>query len=253
MAKQKGITPMTGSMGMLSYYYHSIDGYLVRQKGGISKERIYKDPKLVRIKENATEFGSASTATRVIRNGFMQLIKPVADPRMTGRLNKANGECIKMDVESARGKRNMVKGVLSHLEGFEFNLHAHLASVLLVEPSVYFDRAGGTAIVQLYAFTPKLVVRAPHGATHFRLTTGISELDFVAKRATGQQSTVSKLIAMSATSSGTITMVNEFRANTVLPVMVVMGIEFFQMVNNQVMPLKNQAGNALAVARVSLA
>ena len=58
MAVQMGILPLRGSIGNLSFY-KSGDKWIARTKGGASAEKVATDPKMVRTRENASEFGTA--------------------------------------------------------------------------------------------------------------------------------------------------------------------------------------------------
>ncbi|RZK42147.1 MAG: hypothetical protein EOO90_08705 [Pedobacter sp.] len=58
MAFQRGSVKLEGNVGELSFYKVD-DNYLAKQKRGPSKEKIASDPSFERMRENATEFGSA--------------------------------------------------------------------------------------------------------------------------------------------------------------------------------------------------
>jgi len=51
MAQQKGILPVKGTLGNLTFY-KSKDGYLIREKGGLDAKRIASDPAFQRTREN---------------------------------------------------------------------------------------------------------------------------------------------------------------------------------------------------------
>lgn len=50
MAQQKGILPVRGTIGNLTFY-KSQDSYLVREKGGIEAKRMASDPAFQRTRE----------------------------------------------------------------------------------------------------------------------------------------------------------------------------------------------------------
>ena len=56
MAQQSGIIPLKGTLGNITFY-KSKEGYLAREKGGVSAERIASDPAFQRTRENGAEFG----------------------------------------------------------------------------------------------------------------------------------------------------------------------------------------------------
>ena len=47
MAKQAGVITLNGKVGRLSFY-KTKDGYLAREKGGVSKSRIMNDARFAR-------------------------------------------------------------------------------------------------------------------------------------------------------------------------------------------------------------
>ena len=54
MAQQDGFILIKGTLGKLNFY-KSKDGHMVRQKGGVSAERIASDPSFQRTRENGAE------------------------------------------------------------------------------------------------------------------------------------------------------------------------------------------------------
>jgi hypothetical protein len=61
MARQKGIIKLDGTVGGITFY-KSKDGYLAREKGGVSADKIANDPNFQRTRENGEEFGRAGKA-----------------------------------------------------------------------------------------------------------------------------------------------------------------------------------------------
>ena len=99
MAKQGGIIKLEGTIGDIAFY-KSQDGYLAREKGGVSAERIKSDPAFQRTRENGSEFGRAGSAGKVLRNALRQVVQPVADNRMVSRLTKKMIEAVKALVDN---------------------------------------------------------------------------------------------------------------------------------------------------------
>ena len=52
MARQKGIIKLDGTIGGITFY-KSQDGYLAREKGGVSADKIANDPNFQRTRETA--------------------------------------------------------------------------------------------------------------------------------------------------------------------------------------------------------
>ncbi|HYC30570.1 MAG TPA: hypothetical protein VEB42_17160, partial [Chitinophagaceae bacterium] len=74
MAKQAGYLPITGTHSNLTFYKSS-DGYLVKEKSGVSADRVLTDPAFQRTRENMAEFGRPGKAAKLFRNIFRALIK----------------------------------------------------------------------------------------------------------------------------------------------------------------------------------
>lgn len=85
MARQRSIIKLGGSIGGITFY-KSKDGYLAREKGGVSADRIRNDPAFQRIRENGAEFGRAGKAGKVLRNSIRQLLQNINDSKMVSRL-----------------------------------------------------------------------------------------------------------------------------------------------------------------------
>lgn len=74
MAKQNGFLKVEGTLGDISFY-KSKDRFLIRAKGGVSKERIMSDPAFKRTRENGTEFGMVAAANKLLRYLFKRLLQ----------------------------------------------------------------------------------------------------------------------------------------------------------------------------------
>src|SRR3954470_5561000 len=120
MAEQKGIIPLQGTIGNISFF-KSGDGYRARAKGGVSGKRIATDPKFQRTRENGAEFGAAGKAGKVLRTAFRSLLQSTADKRMVSRLTREMIRVLQADAKNERGMRKVIDGEAALLEGFEFN------------------------------------------------------------------------------------------------------------------------------------
>ncbi len=89
MAQQKGHLPVKGRIGNLSFY-KTQDGYLVKDKGGISKSRIASDPAFQRARENGAEFGRAGKAGKLLRNALKAVSQKASDGRAVSRLTNSS-------------------------------------------------------------------------------------------------------------------------------------------------------------------
>src|SRR5204862_7556982 len=129
MAQQKGIIPLKGTIGNITFY-KSKDGFMAKEKGGVDANRIANDPAFQRTRENGAEFGRAGKAGKTLRTALRSLLQNTSDSRMISRLTKEMMRVIQADETSARGLRNVIDGEAELLSGFEFNGNGKLATTI---------------------------------------------------------------------------------------------------------------------------
>lgn len=193
MAKNKSLFKIEGTLDDVTFY-KSADGYLVRTKGGVSKERMMKDPAFERTRENMGEFGHCATAGKMLRNATGGLVKKANDRRLTSRLQKIMSEIKALDSFSARGKRKVADGMATEegkmlLKGFDFNINAPLKSIMDLD--VFVDLESGKTVVE--NLTPKEDLNFPEGATHFSMQSVFTNLDFATGISNSKTSSVINL------------------------------------------------------------
>ena len=249
MARQKGIMPVKGTIGNLSFY-KSRDGYLLREKGGVEGQRINTDPAFQRTRENGAEFGSAGKSGKLLRTAVRALTQNASDGRMVSRLIKVIMKVIKSDSVNPRGSRTITDGDIGLLQKFEFNIHSKLDTTLLAPYNAAIDRVAGELTVDIPAFIPMNMIAAPTGATHFRINAGGAEVDFNAGSYVNDVLHSAEL-PIDTVLTAPIALAAAVTPNSTLPLFLVVGIEFFQEVNAVMYPLKNGAFNALSLVMVS--
>jgi hypothetical protein len=249
MAKQKGIIKLDGTIGGITFY-KSQDGYLAREKGGVSGERIATDPNFQRTRENGEEFGRAGKAGKLLRTAIRAMLQNSADSRMVSRLTQKMVEVIQADATNPRGQRNVIDGEAELLEGFEFNINGKLGTTLYAPYNTTIDRVAGTLAVSIPSFVPLNMLAAPGGATHFKLVSAGAEIDFENETFV-MDSQASAILPWDATATAVVNLSNAVTANSTKPLFLALGIEFYQEVNAQMYPLKNGAYNPLALVEVS--
>lgn len=248
MAKQTGIIKLKGTIGGISFYKTS-DGHLAREKGGVDKSRIQNDPAFQRTRENGSEFGRAGKGGKVLRNAIRVLLQNAKDKRVVSRLTKSLVAITKTDTTNERGLRTLQDGNLSLLEGFEFNLNGKLGATLFAAFTKTFDRVSGDTTLDLAAFSPTVRIAAPAGTTHFKVVMGASELDFVNETSTFENDETA-ILPYTVANTAAIALSATITANSILPVVQVLGVEFYQEVNGEMYALKNGAYNALSVVTI---
>ena len=249
MAKQKGIIKLEGTIGDITFY-KSQDGFLAKGKGGISADRIANDPNFQRTRENGSEFGRAGKAGKTLRTALRAMLQNAADPRMVSRLTKEMVKVIQEDATNPRGLRNVIDGEAVLLQGFEFNKNGKLGTTLYAPFTATVDRVVGTLVVDLVSFIPQNMIAAPGGSTHFKIISAGAEVDFENESfVVDTQATA--ILPWDSVATAAINLANAVPANSVHPLFLALGIEFYQQVNGQMYPLKNGAFNALSLVKVS--
>ena len=249
MAQQKGIIPLSGTIGNITFY-KSGDGYLAREKGGIDANRIANDPAFQRTRENGAEFGRAGAAGKVLRTSFRSLLQNTADSRMVGRLTREMMKVIQADAVNERGLRNVIDGEAELLEGFDFNVNGKLGRTLYAPFTGAINRVTGELVVTIPAFVPANMVAAPGGSTHFKIISAGAAINFENETYEVTTSATADL-PLNGTATAVINLANNVAANSAHPLFLALGIEFYQQVNGNMYPLKNGAFNALALVKVS--
>jgi hypothetical protein len=249
MAKQKGIIKLEGTIGDITFQ-KTRDGYLAREKGGVSAARIATDPAFVRTRENGAEFGSAGKAGKVLRNALRQVLQNASDRRMVSRLTREMMRVIQTDAINTRGERSVTEGELEFLQGFDFNINGKLGTTLYAPFTATIDRVAGTVDITLSPFVPAAMVAAPGGTTHFRIFAAGAEVDFSLNTSISQISD-SGVMPFDNEATAAVSLSHSLTANSTQPIFAVLGIEFLQDVNGVKYRLKNGAFNAMAIVKVS--
>lgn len=250
MARQKGIIPIEGTLGNITFY-KSKDGHLIKQKSGLTASRIANDPAFERTRENGREFGKSGKAAKLFRTAFRSVALNIADYRMYSRLVQLMAKIVKKDAVNPRGQRGVLDDETIMLEGFNFNKNAALESTVYVPYNLITDKASGKLELNMVDFVPMELIAAPKGTTHFRWVFAASGIDFE-----------KGLYAIGSRYSGYLecgnTPIPAFTLDFILsgaqtnPWFICVGIEFFQEVNGTQYSLNNGAYNAMAVVKVEV-
>ncbi len=249
MARQKGIIKLKGTIGDITFY-KTQDGHLAREKGGIDASRIKSDPAFQRTRENGSEFGRAGKAGKILRTALRVLLLNSADGRMVSRLTQRMVKVIQADLVSVRGLRNVIDGEAELLAGFEFNIRGKLGTSLFAPFVATIDRVTGEIKVDLASFVPANMIAAPGGTTHFKIISAGAEVDFEAETFVVANSETA-ILPWDPTPTAAISQTNMVTANSIHPLFLALGVEFYQEVNGQMYPLKNGAYNPVALVQVS--
>lgn len=237
MGFQKGIIPLLGTIGNITFY-ESKHGFVARKKSRSIANKIKKDPTFVRTRETMSEFGRACKANKLLRVAFKTQLKNVSDGDLVPRLSKMMMSVIKEDATNLRGKRTVIDGNLEVLKGFDFNAKSTLDNRLSVPKQTSIDRVNGKLSVNVESFIPNKALSAPFECTHFKLISAAAEIDFEKSTWTVDLHE-SGVNPWDGNPSADINFVNNVPANSTLPLFLVLGVEFYQEGKNGVMSLLN--------------
>ena len=249
MAKLDGILKIQGTLENLTFY-KSADGYKVRTRGGVSKQRIMNDPAFVRTRENGSEFGHSASAGKMLRTAVGTMAFKAKDAKVTSRLLKVMSGIKNEDLTSNRGSRSVAKGIVTGngkllLKGFDFNNHALMRSVLFAPLTI--DTLTGKVVIS--NLNPSELLRFPEGATHFSLQSAFVNLDFTTGISAVNYSPIIDLPINSTDATQTLTP-SGVPAGSGSKIYLLM-IAFYQAVNGVQYPLKNGSYNVLNVLEVA--
>lgn len=248
MAKYKSLFEVEGTLGEVNFY-KSQDGYRMRRKGGVSKERIESDPAFIRTRENNTEFGNSASGGKMLRRAVIDLMADAKDSKVSSRLTQRMSRVKNLDLTSARGQRKVEVGILSPegkmvLKEFNFNKYATLSSVLLSDYNL--DTVTGEIVID--NFVPQQRLAIPEGSTHVALISGFLNLDFTTGEKDLQLSNVVNLPI-----NGTATTVTLTPATAPVGTgqsFYLLKVAFYQQINGIQYSLNNGSFNALQVLEV---
>ena len=251
MGKQLGIFPLRGTIGDVSFY-SSPDGLLFRKKPILSRENFFSDPRLDVQRRNSREFGIAARAGKLLMDAISTSIKLAKDRKLTSRLLAALLKAARKDLVNLFGERNPANGNLYLLNGFEFNANIALQNALKARFTTRINRVTGEMEINIPAFIPNDVLSGPQGATHFRLISAATEFDPVNNSCYAKES-LQDLHPLNAAQMPMLKIVHQLGANSTHPILLLLGVAFYMVVNDEVLDVGGVAGNALSIVAVDMA
>ncbi len=178
MARQKGLLKITGTLGDVNFYISNGVGYARKSGGGFNGDVIKTKDSMVRVRENANEFGHCSRVKKQFRLALFPFLKDLKGKAFHTRLMQLFLELKALDAMSERGQRRVAMGLQSAkgrrlLGQFEFTPDSSLLNAVYGKAS--FDWANQT--LQVSGFNPS-GYKAPTSATHIGVILGVLDFDF---------------------------------------------------------------------------
>ncbi|WP_315823982.1 hypothetical protein [Paraflavitalea speifideaquila] len=216
---------------------------------GLASDRIKNDPTFERTRENMAEFGRAGKASRLTREIFRDVTIFAKDSVTQARLHKVFSRVLMTDPVSRRGERTVGKGDQLQLKGFNFNVRAGLRETFYVRCPIVINRPTGQVVITIPSFVPKVMVQAPGGTTHFRIVAATATVNFDTEAYEYMRASTDEVLWDQVPYPGT-NLELTLPINSPDTILVALGIEFSQRVNNQSYALKTGDCNATTIMRV---
>jgi hypothetical protein len=227
------------------------DGTIVRNKGGVSAERIKNDPQFIRTRENQRDFGTAGKASKLLYSRSRDTVLLKADRKIFSRLQTVMFSSLKADQTNVRGSKKIMDGDLTMLRTFEFNRNAQLAKSFFGDITNTIERLTGEVKTVIPSFNPEDMMQMPPDTTHFRFVLGGLELDFVGEEYVRDRA-YSAWIPWGNIPTAPITLAASLTPNNLLPIFQLVGVEYAVEDAGQKFPYKNGSFNAVTITKVDL-
>lgn len=209
------------------------------------------DPSFERTRETMAEFARAGKAGKLIRLSFRELLVNAADRNLSSRLVKVLFRAINADAINGRGERTVQNGDLQQLVGFNFNNRSSLTELLYARYTVEVNRAQGQVNVAFSPFVPKVMVLGSRKTSHFSIVAAAALLDFEKDTHQYVQQSTGEL-PWDNLQTAPIALNMAFPIGSTLPIIVVLGIEFYtRVMSGKIYPYKGDELNAAAIVKVS--
>lgn len=253
MAQQESMIKLKGRVGDLTFYKNN-KGYQVRQAKGVDPARVKKDPSFIRSRENASEFGRAVRAAKLLRDALRPLLLHQTDSTLVNRLNSRMLRILKSDDLNRRGERVVRPGNTGMLKYFDFNCNAPLHETLLFRYSVAVDTSAGIVQLHIPACYPKQAIVSPREAMYLRFTAAVVRMDFTGV----EEAHPYPPLALQTTELLPLTgKLPELTLDLTIdggigsgPVIVLLGLSYFECFGSELYPLKSKEGSSLGIVEV---
>ncbi|MHB8259991.1 MAG: hypothetical protein ACYDCN_13820 [Bacteroidia bacterium] len=197
-----------------------------------------------------SEFTEAAKSGKLLRAALHGFMADAKDSLVSSRLMKTMFGIVKLDATNQRGLRKVGTAIalptaMDMLQGFNFNLHSSITSVLLANYVLNM----GTGAISFASINPATDIVPPAGATNFSLQAVWGRVDFVGRVFNVQASAVFDVALTGAAAPVVLTPTTPpMGAGTNVYLLL---IKFYQLVNLVEYPLHGGNFNALGIVGVA--
>jgi hypothetical protein len=255
MARQRGYGKLTGTLDDLTFYKGKAgkgSQFLVRDKGGVSAERIATDPNFQRTRENNSDFSYSAKWVKGMIDVIRPAIKFATDPQYFSRLVELIRRNIDSDLTNVRGARRVQwTSLVTELLGHNFG-KTSVESIAFLKIT---DAAGTNEhTVTVPAHNALTQIKSPVGATHYRFLTAMAyQADQTTMEFTGSEVVTGAYQSVSDGAVAAETLTIGGLPGTMDSQVIVVGIQFFQQVGATFYALTNKSYSACTVLSAAAA
>ncbi len=203
-----------------------------------------------RAMECAAEFGRSGKGTRLLLTAFGSLLKVRKELHQASRLNARMLKVLQSDPVNGRGERIVPAGDMTLLEGFDFYNKKPLLRLLMAPFHASIDRVAGHCTIHVPGFDALEGIRYDGNYTHLVFIAGSAVLDF--DRENFMLDTV-RTECLDIRQPIEVTLQTLIPARCKQPVVLALGLEFYQVVNGQSYIMSRNGPLSLHIVRTDQA
>ena len=178
MARVKSFLKIKGSIGETTFREVGGNNY-AQDKLNIPDSKRKEHEDFVVTRKNATEFGSAIKAAKLIRAALVDLLHRAADPKMVQYLNQTMMKIMGIGhIRWSLDPAALLPKNMALLLGHNFNRNVTLRKVFNTPYSATINRETGELTVNIPPLNPANCIIPPKQATHFKIVICGAEIDF---------------------------------------------------------------------------
>jgi hypothetical protein len=193
------------------------------------------------------DFSRAGKCSKLIGDAFHKLLFNLSEPQSAARLFALVYNITRTDYLHAVGSRKITSGQIDFLEGFDFNKRKQLTKIFNGAFTVSINRHKGVCVLDVPAFDPVRDLRWKGRVTHFKILAAAAVLDFRGMKYL-TSSEESEYLDVQGLTAASLQL--NLPARTRRPIVVVMGIEFYQFVGRRYFLRQQDGAKSLTIVRV---
>lgn len=218
-------------------------------KPGITSRDFKTRPSFSAQRNAMLELTTASLAGGAFRKSFDALLNRAKDNKTHLRVNSIMFKILQTDPVNPQGSRRVENGNITLLQGMELNNHVSLQNVLAASYNASMDRVKGEISLFVKSFIPKHNINAPSGASHFRIVVAGIEADFTTL-SINSDIVEPGFLLLNDIATGDLRITSTVTPGSKLPLFLVAGIQFYNLLNGTYYPLNDKKYLPLKIVKV---